>query len=814
MKNLLLLSVLFAGMIANAQNYKFLGEYTADGTPLYLEQPGDIVNSSSLELIDNALPESYPVPDYNPHYISSGYDTDITLSEDAEIWVTFVQEGAGYRNVLGFYTYQGNTPPSSIPANKNITIIFPNVSGVGSGGGLNTGDKVKLGAFSAGTSIGWILLANGWNGSSVTAGNAQLFSNPDYNPEGSASLRQHNVLLFDEKSDRIFLGFEDIRRDYSSCDNDFNDAIFYVTANPITAIETVNITDIKSASTVSSANDGGLESNGSLAGLIANRNFIRTKNNLKTNQKIFQRAFDKSALELKSAGQELNLEHYIPESGMFGNETAHISSPEDLVGITNAVDVFSADYYIGENRVAAILSTQTEGSVYDHTKVICDRLNGSGLEDIRTVRVKGHQIISTKIKRSGGQIENSISFSIKIDGTQNELHSYWHTADYPEGDYFNFQIWGASFSQVFALANQIIDRFSAEKTLESQAIEASVPKVFVKSAYYFNSEIHLNIVNKAGADFLKLAGSVAYSESSEREEISQSIGLSGEYYDSVSVFLGSLFDVGLSLSANGSEQNDVVYLADGSWGLDYLSTDAAIESFWVENNEPLYELSMHQVERQPKVSGSLKGTVNLFRQLLPGKLSLDVSVYNILSFSVLSSHPLEIVLMTDDLENWDNRLRTTIPASGSITDYQISFNDFVDGQGKPGTVEKINRVVFSVQGNYQDFSPFSIEIENMAFISNVATAVVNIQDLEHSGTVQNFPNPFQSETYFLLKDQIEKAEIKVYDISGRLIDVQYLQNHTAGNGLRYRASGLNAGVYSYVLTGDKNTTYTGKFVIQ
>jgi len=223
---------------------------------------------------------------------------------------------------------------------------------------------------------------------------------------------------------------------------------------------------------------------------------------------------------------------------------------------------------------------------------------------------------------------------------------------------------------------------------------------------------------------------------------------------------------------------------------------------------------MHQVERQPKVSGSVKGTVNLFRQLLPGKLSLDVSVYNTLSFSVLSYHPLEIVLITDDLENWDNRLRTTIPASGSITDYQISFKDFVDGQGNPGTVEKINRVVFSVQGNYQDFSPFNIEIENMAFISNVATAVINIQDLEQSETVQNFPNPFQSETYFLLKDQIEKAEIKVYDISGRLIDAQYLQNHTAGNGLQYRASGLNAGVYSYVLTGDKNTTYNGKFVIQ
>jgi hypothetical protein len=73
-----------------------------------LENPGDIVSAEILQIIANSLLEGYPVPTYNPHYISSGYDTDIQLVEEAEVWLTFVGEGAAYKNVLGFYTYDIN----------------------------------------------------------------------------------------------------------------------------------------------------------------------------------------------------------------------------------------------------------------------------------------------------------------------------------------------------------------------------------------------------------------------------------------------------------------------------------------------------------------------------------------------------------------------------------------------------------------------------------------------------------------------------------------------------------------------------------
>jgi len=110
------------------QNFNYLGTYTSNGTPNYLVDPGDNVSVSTLELIDSSIPETFRVPVYNPHYISSGYDTDLLLNAESEVFVTFISEGAGFRNVLGYYTYDTSNPPSAAPADEDIVIIFPNSS--------------------------------------------------------------------------------------------------------------------------------------------------------------------------------------------------------------------------------------------------------------------------------------------------------------------------------------------------------------------------------------------------------------------------------------------------------------------------------------------------------------------------------------------------------------------------------------------------------------------------------------------------------------------------------------------------------------
>ena len=56
----------------------FLGLYTSDGTPKYFVT-SDIIDTQTLDLVKNSIPEGFPVPVYNPQYISSGYDTDLVL---------------------------------------------------------------------------------------------------------------------------------------------------------------------------------------------------------------------------------------------------------------------------------------------------------------------------------------------------------------------------------------------------------------------------------------------------------------------------------------------------------------------------------------------------------------------------------------------------------------------------------------------------------------------------------------------------------------------------------------------------------------
>lgn len=237
--------LLFATASVFAQ-FNTLGSWNSQGVPDYLEAQGDEISDALLARVRASLPESQRLPQIHPEYLSSSSQTNIWLTEQADVYVTYVGEGAGYKNVLGFYHYNSGNPPQTInDIASTMTVIFPNVSNSGSGGGLNPGDKVNIGNFPANTVIGWFVAANGYRNGNVTNGHWLLFSDKGLNPESDTTLQQHNVLLNDIGEDRVILAFEDIRRDYGSCDQDFNDAIFYVSATPTEAISYDNISIIE-----------------------------------------------------------------------------------------------------------------------------------------------------------------------------------------------------------------------------------------------------------------------------------------------------------------------------------------------------------------------------------------------------------------------------------------------------------------------------------------------------------------------------------------------------------------------------------------
>lgn len=228
----------------NNVSFTSLAGWNSEGIPDNLLDPGDTISQALLDDIDNTLPPGQNISASPNLQTSDNLDTQI--DERAEVWITFVHEGAGFQNSLGYYTYDLNNPPSSIDDISEFILIFPNASLSGSGGGLEPGDKIFLGEFAAGTGIGWFLVADGWNSSSqdvTVKSNPRKFvkySNPTFNDFVSNGKNQHTVVLQDDVRELLILSFEDVSRDANS-DHDMNDATFFATVTPFTAVGNPNL---------------------------------------------------------------------------------------------------------------------------------------------------------------------------------------------------------------------------------------------------------------------------------------------------------------------------------------------------------------------------------------------------------------------------------------------------------------------------------------------------------------------------------------------------------------------------------------------
>jgi LruC domain-containing protein len=252
--------------------WSYLGQTNA--TPSPYNASGVAVHSG----YSNAYPANLPVPsmpsDFNARIalmlpekvdirsnknivLSNDDQTNIKLTAPAEVWVTFLNEGAGFLNSVGFFTFDPANPPTKPSDVTDEQIIIPNASIPPLAAATTQGATVYLGSFPAGRAIGFFVVANGWSATGRKLGNANVpgvkeaidrnwiyYSVKGLNPEpATGNLNQHTVLLNDQeltgtngnKYQRLVLGFEDYLRT-SSSDHDFNDVILAVHVSPSASI--------------------------------------------------------------------------------------------------------------------------------------------------------------------------------------------------------------------------------------------------------------------------------------------------------------------------------------------------------------------------------------------------------------------------------------------------------------------------------------------------------------------------------------------------------------------------------------------------
>ena len=175
--------------------------------------------------ISELFPESMDVRGVHDDLFSDTAHLNIYVTEETPVFVSFIDEGAGWRNTFGYYTYPADYPPQSIEELEK-QIVFPNVSKVGEGGGLDFGDRVQLGdgSFPAGTVIGFYLVAQGWKNGLTVDGVYSHYTDRMFNIDQA----QQSTLFVSSNCDDIVLTFEDIKVNSTTCDHDFNDIILTI----------------------------------------------------------------------------------------------------------------------------------------------------------------------------------------------------------------------------------------------------------------------------------------------------------------------------------------------------------------------------------------------------------------------------------------------------------------------------------------------------------------------------------------------------------------------------------------------------------
>ena len=213
--------------------YDSLATYDMLGKPSNLVMPRDSISPSLTSFIYDKLPKAADNFKAHPELFTSTANATLNFTQKTDVTITFVQETAVYLSTVGFYTFQTNNPPTNPSQITNIKYIFPNCSALNSGGELLPGDKVDIGTYLPGTSMGFVLMENSYKPethSIYTIGN-HFCSADILNPENDASIRRHVVILdYPTINPTLSLiSFEDTDRSNPTNDNDFDDVTIYAT---------------------------------------------------------------------------------------------------------------------------------------------------------------------------------------------------------------------------------------------------------------------------------------------------------------------------------------------------------------------------------------------------------------------------------------------------------------------------------------------------------------------------------------------------------------------------------------------------------
>ncbi len=560
----------------------------------------------------------------------------------------------------------------------------------------------------------------------------------------------------------------------------------------------------------SGGGNAGVESDGSMATLLAQRLFSR-RQDIAARASIMAAPFAQpfGSTSGKGAGTLADL---VPARGPAGTNALDVT-PADLLGVTNARDVVAADYVRPDGRrIGAMFGALSPGGVlYDHAKATCDRLGGGRMESVQMLDVDGQQFVLSQFAHADGSVDFAASFVAyrMPDGYVVESRFAPNQYDVPAGalSVVNLQVWSVAPVFTAEMVRGVLAELAADAPVTFRK-GARAPAVYVVDGAYANGTIALRVRNTTGETVtVNVTGSVSRSESgvAQRSNVTQTLTIpapaDGSAYATAKLDVGPIFDG--SFTIDDVRSGDQFYFADGTWSftagpgttVDRFETTAAPDM-----GEPG---GTYAVERAATLTGRQGEFASLFRYLRSGGQPVDLTDFDGVEITASASGRVQIALEKVSITDWAQQFVATADLVAGQT-IQIPLSQFARIGGAQGSLDASDVTLIAFYPLASQGEQFEIAIERVAFVGGTLTSIAD-GSAPQTLTLASAPNPARDQaTLFYGLPTASNVRLEVFDMLGRSVAVLVDEMRPAGtHSAPLAAHALAAGTYVYRLATDQ-----------
>ncbi|MFK7834101.1 MAG: T9SS type A sorting domain-containing protein [Winogradskyella sp.] len=562
----------------------------------------------------------------------------------------------------------------------------------------------------------------------------------------------------------------------------------------------------------SGSNAGGLESNNRLSEQINKRNFNRAKTGYTFDKATAPRVTRDFSYAQRNANTNFVLQDFIPLDVIDENEVID-ASPEDLVSITNATEIYGVDYLRNDIPVASILALKTENGVYEHTKYICDRLLGAELIQVSTIDINEQSFIKSIIKNVDGTYEFVLSLAAKVinDGANFSVESHWNLDQYEENvTFYNFQIWSNTIDNLYSLGEEVLNLLNVEKPI-IEYNNSTPPTVFVRKGQYINGGLDLQIINTNATESVTLDAGYRATETEAFDTLNSTINLTG-YITNVTVDTGNLFDIGFRIG-DGTATPDDLFMSDGPWGIDAAQPDTSVSLYEVTTNDFDFDANDFPIERNVNLRGITSSYLATYRALTPRFKAVDLTDYNSFKFRAEGNGNLEITFVKQSITNWNDQYKTTIALTSTSQDFVVPISDLISSNGSDAVLDDVLTIVFTMIA--EDGTPTTkiVALNNLRFSQDSALSITAFETEQM--TIRAFPNPMTTKaTITFMASQNETLSFAIYNQLGKQVYNTTYNAVSGKNSITINRANLSSGLYFCKIFSSQNNFNPLKLIIK